>query len=180
MRNLGSIIAITLALVSIPVAFAEEPPEAPQPTAEHKALEMWLGSWSGSGEMKPGPFGPGGPMKWTEDCSWFAGAEFNVVCKSKGDGAMGPMQGLGIIGYHPDKKVYTHYGVDNNGWAGYSEGTRSGDSWTFESTDTMEGMTFHSRFTMKMTSPTEMTFSWEMSEDGKTWAVMMDGTSKKR
>jgi len=179
MRNPGSIVAITLALVWTPVAFAEEAIEAPQPTAEHKELEVWIGSWSGSGEMKPGPFGPGGPMKWTEDCSWFAGGEFHVVCKSKGDGPMGPMKGLGIIGYNPEKKVYTHYGVDNNGWAGFSEGTRSGERWTFESSETMEGKTYHSRFTMMMSSQTAMAFTWEMSEDGKTWTTMMDGTSKK-
>jgi hypothetical protein len=180
MKILGSFAVVTFALFLTSVGFAEEPMEAPQPTAEHKGLAMWLGSWSGSGEMKPGPFGPGGPMKWTEECSWFAGGEFHVICKSKGNGPTGPMVGLGIIGYHPGKKVYTHYGVDNNGWSGYAEGTRSGDSWTYKSTETMEGKTFHSRFTITMESPTAMTFSWEMSEDGEKWIVMMDGTSKKK
>jgi hypothetical protein len=180
MKILRLLVVVTLALFSISIGFAEEASGPPQPTAEHKELAIWLGGWTGNGEMKPGPFGPGGTMQWTEDCSWFAGAEFNVICKSKGSGPMGPMVGLGIIGYNPAKKVYTHYGVDNNGWSGYAEGNRSGDSWTFQSTETMEGKTYHSRFTMTMQSPTEMTFTWEMSEDGENWMAMMDGTSKKK
>ena len=67
------------------------------------------------------------------------------------------MVGLGIIGYNPGKKVYTHYGVDNNGWSGYAEGKRSGDSWTYKSTETVEGNTYHTRFTIKVESPTAVT-----------------------
>jgi hypothetical protein len=130
--------------------------------------------------MKAGPFGPGGPMEWTETCSWFGGAKFNVVCKSKGTSPMGPMQGLGISGYNPAKKVYTHFGIDTLGWMGHAEGTRSGDNWTFSSTETMEGKTFHSRFTIAMKSSTEMAFTWAMSEDGENWMAMMEGTSKKK
>jgi hypothetical protein len=152
----------------------------PQPTAEHEVLGMWVGHWSGSGEMKPGPFGPGGPMQWTEDCSWFGGSKFHVVCKSKGTGPMGPTKGLGIMGYDPGKKVYTHYGIDSSGWTGHSDGTRSGDTWTFRTTETMEGQTYHTRFTMTMETPTDMTFTWEMSEDGKTWTSVFEGTSEKK
>lgn len=180
MRKLGSLVVVTLFLLSTSVAIAEEPPAMPEPTPEHAKLGMWVGSWAGSGEMKSGPFGPGGPMSWTEDCSWFAGSEFHVVCKSKGTGPMGPMRGLGIMSYDVAKKVYTHYGVDSNGWSGYSEGTRSGDDWTFRGKETLEGKTYHSRFTMEMKSPTELTFRWEMSEDGENWTAMMTGISEKR
>jgi hypothetical protein len=161
------------------VSFAEEPSQ-PQPTAEHKELAMWIGSWSGSGEMKPGPFGPGGPMEWNETCSWFSQPGFHVLCTSKGEGPTGPMKGLGIIGYDPAKQVYTHYGVDNGGWSNFAEGIHSGNTWTFESEETVEGNTFHSRFTMTMESPTKMTFAWEVSQDGKSWTTMMDGTSTKQ
>lgn len=178
MKKIGLLFVVTV-LACTAVAFAEAPPEMPQPTAEHKALEMWVGTWHGTGDMKAGEFGPGGHMEWSEDCSWFAGAGFNVVCKSKGTAPTGPMQGLGVVGYNPEKKVYTHYGVDNSGWSGYAEGTRSGDSWTFQSTELMGGKEFHSRFTMTMTSPKEMEFSWGVSEDGENWTTMMEGTSKK-
>jgi hypothetical protein len=179
MRALGTMLGVVLIVVAAAFAVAEEP-AAPQPTAEHRALEAWTGSWSGKGEMKPGPFGPGGPMSWSEDCSWFEGGGFHVVCRTQGTSPMGPMKGLGIVGYNAEKKVYTHYGVDSTGWSGYSEGTRTGDTWTFQSKEMMGGMTYHSRFNMTMTSPTTMTFNWEMSEDGSKWTVMMDGTTSKK
>lgn len=169
--------AVCLMVASAVVA--EDPPAA-QPTAEHEALGAWVGSWSGTGEMKAGAFGPGGPMTWTEECSWFEGGRFHVICTSEGTGPIGPMKGLGIVGYNAGKQVYTHYGVDNNGWSGYSEGARSGDSWTFQSKELMGGKTYYSRFQMTMTSPNEIAFSWEMSEDGKNWTVMMDGMSTKK
>lgn len=174
------IVLASLVLLLNPGAFGQEPAGAPQPTEQHKALEMFVGKWAGDGEMKPGPFGPGGEVKWTEECSWFGGAGFNVLCKSQGTTPMGPMQGLGIMGYNPAKKVYTHYGVDTNGWAGMSEGTRTGDSWTYHSEDVMEGKTIHGRFTMTMESPTRMSFTWAMSEDGETWNEMMEGVSEKQ
>jgi len=178
MKLLCTLFVVALVSVSA-TAFAEDPP-ANQPGPEQKALEMWLGNWSGSGEVKPGPFGPGGSMKWTEECAWFAGSQFHVVCKSKGTSPTGePTQGIGIVGYNAGKKVYTHYGVDSSGWSGYAEGSRSGNEWTFHSAETIDGKTYQSRFMMNVTSPTEITFTWEMSEDGKTWTTMMDGTSKK-
>lgn len=172
------VLGASLILVAV-VAFAEEP-AAPQPTAEHQALESWTGSWSGEGELKPGPFGAGGPVSWTEECSWFEGGGFHVVCRSQGTGPMGPMKGLGIIGYNPGKMVYTHYGVDSTGWSGFSEGTRNGDTWTFHSEEMMDGATYRSRFIMTMTSAETMTFSWAISEDGSEWTVLMDGISTKK
>jgi len=182
MSKLTAFVVVMMAL-SVSVALAEEAAEAPtpaQPTAEHKELAVWLGSWSGSGEVKPGPFGPGGPMEWTEHCAWFHGVEFHVMCRSEGTGPMGPMNGLGIIGYNPGKKVYTHYGVDDTGWSGYSEGSRSGDTWTFSSEEAFEGKTFRSRFTMKVKSDKQVTFSWDVSEDGESWMTLMDGINTKQ
>lgn len=179
MKVLPMLVAVMLVVTVASVAVGEEP-AMPQPTAEHEALGTWVGSWSGEGVMKEGPFGPGGPMTWTEECTWFEGSRFHVVCRSQGDSPMGPMIGLGIAGYNADKGVYTHYGVDSTGWSGYSEGIREGDTWTFQSTETMGGETYHSRYSMTLESPTKIVFSWQTSGDGKTWTVMMEGTSTKR
>jgi hypothetical protein len=179
MNVLKPVVGVSLLLVAAAFAAADEP-LMPQPTPEHEALAVWTGTWSGQGEMKPGPFGPGGKMTWTEECTWFEGSRFNVVCKSDGTSPAGPMKGLAIIGYSPGKQVYTHYGVDNTGWSGYSEGTREGDSWTFRSSEEMGGTTYHTRFEMTWIGPKNMTFKWEMSEDGTSWVVVMDGTSEKK
>jgi hypothetical protein len=106
--RVSRILVTVFSMFAMVVAAGAEEPQMPQPTAEHEVLGMWVGTWSGEGEMKPGAFGPGGPMAWKEDCSWFEGAKFHVVCTSEGDSPMGPMKGLGIVGYHPEKKAYTH------------------------------------------------------------------------
>ena len=161
-------------------AVSAEQPEMPQPTAEHKGLAQWVGTWSGEGDMKPGIFGEGGPMSWSEECTWFEGSKFHVVCKSEGSGPMGPVKGIGIIGYKPEREVYTHYGVDNNGWSAYAEGTREGDTWTYLSKESMGGQTYHTRATMTLTAPDTMEFTWEMSEDGENWVLLMDGSNTKK
>lgn len=83
------------------------------------------------------------------------------------------------MGYNAEKGVFTHYGVDSNGWSGYAEGVKSGNTFTFKSKDVMGGKTYHTRFTMELATPTEMKFSWEVSEDGENFMVLMDGGSKK-
>jgi len=175
-----SAVLVTCVLLLIPAALAEEAQmPTPQPTEQHEVLEMWVGKWSGEAEMKPSPFGPGGPMKWTEDCSWFGGVGFHVVCTSEGSGPMGDMQGLGIITYNPEKGVYTHYGIDSAGWTGHSEGSLEGDTWSFQSKESMGGQEFYSRFSMTEVSPGVMTFVWQTSEDGETWVTLMEGTNRK-
>jgi len=116
-------------------------------------------------------------MAWTESCAWFEGGGFHVVCTSEGTSPMGPSKGLGIIGYNAARKVYTHYGVDNSGWSGYAEGTRSGDTWTYSSEETVGDQVYRTRYAITRKSSTEVSFTWEMSEDGTTWTVIMEGTS---
>ena len=167
-------------LIALPLAAAAQEAPMPQPTAEHEVLGTWVGEWSGEGEMKPGPFGEGGPMTWSEQCTWFEGGRFHVICRSQGSGFMGPVTGLGIIGYNPGKQVYTQYGVDSNGWSAYAEGTRSGDTWVFRSQEVMGDTVYQTRATMTMTSPDTLTFAWEISEDGENWTLLMDGTSSRK
>lgn len=174
-RIASGVVAVSLA-GSLPLAQAPEGP--PKPGPEHQKLSRFVGKWTGKGDMKPSAFGPSGPMTWTESCEWFSG-NFSVVCKSDGNGPMGAVKGLGIISYNPEEKVYTYYGVDSTGWSDLSRGTLDGKVWTFTSTGTMGGKPMHSRFTLTEVSPTKQTFRWEMSEDGKTWNLVMDGESSK-
>lgn len=179
MRLVTAVTLTALVMLGPTCAVAAEPPPRPEPTAEHAVLGTWVGSWQGSGNVKANPFGPGGTASWTDECTWFDDAGFHVVCRSEGTGPTGPMSGLGIMGFNPVRRVYTHYGIDNNGWGSYSEGTRSGDTWTFHSEESMGDVTYHSRFTIAMESEDRMAFTWAMSEDGETWTTLMTGASER-
>jgi hypothetical protein len=160
------------------LAAAQAPEGRPKPGPEHKRLERFVGKWTGKGEMKPGPFGPGGAMTWTETCEWFHGG-FHVVCHSEGTKPMGEIKGIGILGYDPEAKVYTFYGVDNGGWADFAKGTIQGSSWVYTSELKVAGRTYKSRFTIDPVSAVSQKFVWETSEDGTTWTPIMEGESSK-
>src|SRR5262245_31241455 len=170
-----SAVTSLIACSGVALAHHEGPP---QPGPEHQKLARFVGKWSGSGDVKPGPMGPGGKMTWTETCDWFAGG-FHIICNSTGSGPGGEIKGMGILGYDAASKMYTYYGVDNNGMGDYAKGTLQGKTWTYNSDATIDGKAIKSRFIIDEVSDKSQKFKWEMSEDGKTWMTVMDGQSNK-
>ena len=170
--------ALIVSLSVFGLVAAQSPEGTPKPGPEQKKLEWFVGKWSGKAVMKPGPFGPGGPMTWTETCEWFEGG-FHLVCRSEGTSPTGPMKGIGIIGYDAERKLYTYYGVDNTGWSDLATGTFSGRTWSYSNEFTMGGKKYWSRMSIEELSDREQRFRWETSEDGKTWALVMEGGSTK-
>jgi hypothetical protein len=174
---LAAFIVVSAAGVQLAAAQA---PQAPKPGPEHKRLGYFVGKWTTEGEMKPGPMGPGGKMKSTDSCEWFEG-QFSVVCRSEGTSPMGPTKNIGILGYSPEEKVYTYYGVDNSNMtmASVPRGTVRGDTWTYTDESTWGGQKVKSRVTIKELSPTKYTFKMEaQGADGK-WAPMVESTTTK-
>jgi Protein of unknown function (DUF1579) len=171
-------LSLSLGVVAmVGIAFAQAP-ESPKPGPEHKALSYFAGQWTSEGEMKAGPYGPGGKITSQDACEWFSGG-FQLVCRSQGDGPMGPMTSMGIITYSPQEKSYTYYGIDSMGTSELAKGARTGKTWAFTSTSNVGGQTFKSRYTMVETSPTSYTFKWDTSPDGGKWSTMMEGTATK-
>jgi hypothetical protein len=152
--------------------------EMPKPGPEHKKLDMFVGSWTLEGDMKPSSMGPGGKMTETENCQWMEG-DFFLVCHTDFKGTMGSGTGLSIMGYSTDDKAYTYREFNSWGEFDDSRGSVEGDTWTWTSDEKMGGTAMKGRFTMKITSPTAYNFSFEMSQDGKTWSNVMDGKATK-
>ena len=174
MKTLGTIAATLLFLSAAAVAQME----MPKPGAEHKKLDMFAGSWTLDGDMKPGPMGPGGKMTETEKCEWMEGG-FYLVCHSDFKSGMGNGAGLSVMGYSTDDKAYTYR--EFNSWGEFtdSKGSVEGDTWTWTSDEKMGGMVMKGRFKMMVTSPTSYNFSFEMSQDGTKWTTVMDGKASK-
>jgi hypothetical protein len=47
---------------------AAQAPPAATPGPEQKRLGYFVGKWTGDGDVKPGPMGPGGKMTSTDEC----------------------------------------------------------------------------------------------------------------
>jgi hypothetical protein len=158
---------------------AEEKKQGPpKPGPEVKKLAYFVGTWNTEGEVKPNPMMPAGKMTSTDDCKWYPGGFF-VVCNSKGNGPMGAVHSMGLLGYSTEDKAYTYSGIDSTGYAGHGTGSTDGRSWTYTSEDKMGGKVFHGRYTMSELSSDSYSFKYEMSEDGKTWNTVMEGKSTK-
>ena len=171
--------AFTL-LLAPAVLRAQAPAQTPpRPGPEVQKLAMFAGSWTSTGDMKPGPMGPGGKMTSTSTCEWFSGG-FYLVCRSNGATPAGPLQGLGILGYNAERQRYTYYGIDNSGMpAEPAYAQVSGDTWTWEGEGTFSGQPVKSRYTIKIISPAEYTWRYEMSVGSGPMTLIAEGTDKK-
>jgi hypothetical protein len=152
--------------------------EMPKPGPDHKKLDMFAGSWTLDGEMKPSAMGPGGKMTEDEKCEWMDG-DFFLVCHTTYQSSMGNGTGLSILGYSTDDKSYTYREFNSWGEFDDSKGSVNGDTWTWTSDEKMGAKTMKGRFTMKVVSPTSYTFLFEMSQDGTNWTDVMDGKATK-
>jgi hypothetical protein len=119
-------------------------------------------------------------MTSSDTCEWFEG-RFSVICRSEGRTPMGPSKSIGILGYSPEEKVYTYYGVDNTNMtmASVPKGTVRGDTWTYTDEGMMGGQKFKSRVTIKELSPTAYTFTMEMQGPDGKWAPMVESKNSK-
>jgi hypothetical protein len=175
MKKLAILFAAWLVIGVIAVAQME----APKPGPEHKKLDYFAGAWTLTGDMKPGPMGPGGSMTESEKCMWMEG-NFFLVCHSDFNSSMGNGTGVAVMGYSTDDKAYTYR--EFNSWGEFedSRGSIDGDNWTWTSDEKMGDKTMKGRFTMKITSPTTYNFTFEMSQDGKSWTTVMEGKATKK
>jgi Protein of unknown function (DUF1579) len=174
MKKAGMI--VMLAVICAATARAQN--EAPKPGPELKKLDVFAGSWTLEGTMKPGAMGPGGSMTENEKCEWMEG-DFYLVCHADYKSSMGNVVGLSVLGYSAEDKTYTYREFNSSGEFDDSRGTLDGDTWTWTSDEKWEGKVMKGRFIMKMSSPTSYTFTFDLS-NGTSWNTLMDGKATKK
>jgi hypothetical protein len=175
MKNLTIVFVAWLALAAAAIAQMEMPKPAP----EHKKLDMFAGSWTLAGTIKPGPMGPGGDMTENEKCEWMEN-DFFLICHTDFKSSMGNGVGVSVLGYSTDEKAYTYREFNSWGEFDDSRGSVDGDTWTWTNDEKMGDKTMKGRFTMKIVTPTSYNFTFEMSPDGKSWTTVMDGKATKK
>jgi hypothetical protein len=182
MRTTLRVLAACMVVSVVGARFvAAQTPQAAKPGPEYARLGYFVGKWTGEGEAKPGPMGPGGKFTSSDDCEWFEG-HYSVVCHSEAKMPTGPSKSIGILGYSAEEKVYTYYGVDNTNMtmASVPKGTVHGNTWTYNDEGMMGGKNVKTRVTIKEVSPTTYTFTMEaQGPDGK-WAQVMESKNTKQ
>lgn len=174
MKRSGMILVVWTVLAAL--AMAQN--DMPKPGVDHKKLEVFAGTWTLDGDLKPGPMGGGGKMTETEKCEWMDGSFF-LMCHSEYKTTMGDASAVSVMGFSTDDKTYTYHEFNSMGEHMEAKGALDGDTWVWTGDDKMNGATVKDRFTMKMTSPTSYNFTYEMSQDGTKWTLVMDGKATK-
>lgn len=177
MRLRTSLAALAGMAVSMALALAQAA-EAPQPGPEVEKLGYFVGAWSTEGEMKESGLGPAGKVSGRDMCRWMPG-KFFVTCRLEHKGPMGQVMALGVMGYDPEKKVYTSASYNNLGMTETATGTFENETWVWSSDRILGGKPVRSRIVMSDTTPSGYKFRWETSENGKSWKTTMTGNVTK-
>lgn len=155
---------------------------APKPGPEHKRLEVWAGSWSTQGEVKPGnAYGvAAGKFMRTDRFQWVGDGFFLQLNREIKDPA-GEVRHLSMIGYDPVARKYTWAWFDLASGASASfTMTNNGNTWITTGGGTSRaGKPFQERCTSSFASPVLATFQCETSADGKTWSPAIEGKATK-
>lgn len=170
---------VLLAVCTILMALtsqAQAPQGPPKPGPELKRLAYFVGTWKTTGEMKPGPFGPGGKMTSTDKVEWMKGGFFTVT-HSAGMSSMGSGQETSFTGYDPNEKVYTYHAFNSMGEAIAAKGTVTGDTWNWTTEEKAGGNTTNIKVTIKEVSKNEYTFKMEFSQNGGAWSTLAESNS---
>jgi Protein of unknown function (DUF1579) len=174
MRRAGMVLAVWVVLATVAMAQTE----SPKPGAELKKLDLFVGTWTLDGNIKPGMMGPGGLITQNEKCKWMDRG-FYVVCNSEYKSSMGKGVILSVTGYNNEDKAYTYREFDGSGAFADATASLDSDLWTWLGIYKTGGITLKSRFTMKITSAASYDFLFEVSQDGTKWMTFMDGKAAK-
>ena len=170
----GLPLAAVLVFFGVATLCAQDAGGPPKPGPEHAKLGFFVGKWTSEGDMKPGPYGPGGKFTFTENCEWLAG-NFALLCHSEGQIMGMTVKGLSVMSYDPEEKKYIYFESNNMGENTYSKGTVDSDTWTWTSDNRMNGKTVHSQFTLKRLSDDSASYKYEMGAGSDPLALVMEG-----
>ncbi len=148
-------------------------PAMPAPGPEVEKLAYFVGGWFSTGHIKPSPLGDGGDTRGRESCGWLPG-KFFVGCMMLSESPMGRVQTEGIMGWDPDKRVYSWTSFDSMGRHETAIGTFDGGAWTWSGETTMGEKMVKTRYVMSDTTPEGYAVRFETSSDGKQWNSLME------
>lgn len=139
-------------------------------------LKIFVGEWRGKEKMSPSPWLPNGGEREAKISNKLALGGFAVAQDyAQLDKGKVVYPGHAVLMKNPAADNYQMYWFDMF-WPSVFEGSVDGDKWVFTSVNP-GGQ--HSRATYDFSSSGAYMFRMEMSEDGKSWKTMMEGSYSK-
>jgi hypothetical protein len=111
MKNFARTVVTALSLVVVTGLFAQEAPQFPQPTKEHKWLEQFVGDWESTSEASFGPDQPPLTCQGTASGRMLGG--FWLINESEGEMMGTKVRAIQTIGYNAEMKKYVGTWVDS-------------------------------------------------------------------
>lgn len=148
--------------------------EMPKPTADHERLGKLAGIWKGTEKMHPSPWDPqGGEAKGTTRARIALDGFAVIADYEQTRGGKHTFAGHGVYTWDTEKKEVVMHWFDSMG-QGREEfrGAWKGDSLVLQS----QCASGFARMTSQFAGSGKMTSRMEMSEDGKKWNALFDGS----
>ena len=148
--------------------------EMPKPTDHHRKLQALAGQWVGQEKMHPSPWDPKGGTVTSRTTSRLDVSGFFLTCDYVQErGGQPSYRGHGVFGWDPKLGRYTMHWFDMMGGhtAPPATGTWEGNTLCLQHESEMG----HARYIYEFEGPDAYRFRLEHSQDGRNWAVFLEG-----
>src|SRR5215471_18905760 len=138
--------------------------EMPKPSEAHRALQAFVGEWTGSETMPPSPWGPGGVATGKNSVRMDLDGCFAIEDYVQEKDGRVVFRGHGVFGWDGERKDHAWYWIDSMGFMpdGPAYGEWRGDTLALAKS-TPRGQ---ARYTFRFEGPDTYHFRIENSFDG--------------
>lgn len=153
--------------------------QPPQPGADAKKLEAWVGTWRYEGETKASALGPAAKISGTQTGRMVMNG-FALEWKGEEKSQFGGVQWGEMDVYDAPSKSYLYFGYQSDGMTWSGSNVVRGDTWKATGTITNKGTSYKVRGEWSFSADGRIvTWSQEISADGRLWAPSIQLTMTK-